>query len=840
MNNAEETKKKRRIPEDLRKRALVSCDRCKKRRVRCLRTAQQSACQACTENGVKCESTLPRKQRIYGSIETLSIRYRVLDALIKGLYPNHDTDSIDVLYDIAEKSGIEVPSSSHEGADGFLLNQAQSPVSKQDPGTGSKLGDVPIFEAPPIPQTAAEMPTEKVLTNAQGGPSHYIGPSASFGFVLEIRNLVAQYNAGLKAATPSARPAPATLPSQPTKLSPIYKGKEKEASAWTNSGDFNGKRLAQTQAPATPPLLQAEVLATQPLRPLATFLPARPLADQYVEAYFEKVHSNFMVLHPATFMTRYHSTWNERKLIQDVEPGWIGCLCLVLVFGIQELEPDKDKSMELQRRFLGLVLPRVHLIINTSNLMNIQALLLTQLYQHNNRERNSAWMLLGCAARMAIALGIHQERSTGGFDEVDRDMRRQVWWTLYNFEHTLCMMLGRPTSIDETDMNVELPSEAVIDSLPTQQIPDISQLSVPIGYLEHSVRLTKLVIRIKFEMYDRPDDPLQPDLKAISANKLLDALDEWYHNLPPSLHLESMSPIRKHQRAVLSLHIQFRHTQSLVCRPYILRKVGAQLAFHLGWKLTSPGIDPRESRLSHLCCNFARQVVVHLHQLSTFDMLDGVAWLDFYYLYHAVLILALDFLARPRDQLDTAEDTIRKAAVREALDAVRKSRLCPTFTFLIQVSVQLAKIVGIFDESYTSPIWNPPPPPVQQHHLNNTPQPPGVEELINEWFHFDPTNAPWHFYGATGSGELDNSNMLPPASNSDMVVPVMSHENPHVPLQAPAHMDFSHLAPQHPSEYAWHPALDPSAVGYMPKPGNGSGSGNGNPGSRSGQGGGHF
>ncbi|RDW64681.1 hypothetical protein BP6252_10332 [Coleophoma cylindrospora] len=790
MSSPEVHKKKRRIPEDLRKRALVSCDRCKKRRVRCLRavagSGQQEACQACAENGVKCESTLPRKQRIYGSIETLSIRYRVLDALIKGLYPNHDTDSIEVLYEIAAKNRIDVPVTS-EGDVAPELLTGGSDSGRREPTWNAaipRMKQLPqkptgfLASASSQPTASRSTPQSDVRAPApQGAPSHYIGPSSSFGFVLAIRDLVAQYNAGSKGRPPRPRPVSEVLPAQAGKLSPIYKGQDKEAPAWTASGDLHGKQAPK--ASASPAALQPVVQRSK--REMSSYLPVKSVADQYVESYFEKVHPNFMILHPGVFKSRYEAAWSDTRLLTEVEAGWIGCLFMVLIFGAQMSgQLDDVHSLELQRSYLTLVLPRVHLMINDSSLANIQAILLLQLYQHNNRERNSSWMLLGCASRMAIALGIHHEGSTGGFDATERQMRRQVWWTLYNFEHSLCTILGRPSSIDETDINVELPDETIVDSHSQSLEPvlDRTHLSVPSGLLEYSIRLTRLLARVKREMYDEADNPIHQATNTSAANSLLLALDDWYKSLPPSLRLDHMSPVLKHRRAVLMLHIQFRHTQTLVCRPFILRKVSAQLAFHLGWKLTSPGLDSRESTLSHLCCNFARQAVVHLHELSTIGVLDGVAWMDFYYLYHAVLVLALDFLARPKDQRDTAEDMVRKAAVRDALNAVRDAKLCPTFIFLIQVSVQLAKIVGIFDESYSSPIIDQtryqapaPDPPSNSNSFNDvkTPQT-NVEELINEWFQYDAMNMPWHFFGALGSGELDNNNMLAPALGSEVTI----------------------------------------------------------------------
>lgn len=100
-------KRKRTVPDELRRRAAASCDRCKLRRSKCIKEPSNSQCTNCQAAGVECESKLPRKQRLYGSVESLSLRYRVLDALAKGLFPDVDTGDVEKLLEIGREKGIQ-------------------------------------------------------------------------------------------------------------------------------------------------------------------------------------------------------------------------------------------------------------------------------------------------------------------------------------------------------------------------------------------------------------------------------------------------------------------------------------------------------------------------------------------------------------------------------------------------------------------------------------------------------------------------------------------------------------------------------------------------------------
>jgi proline utilization trans-activator len=781
---------KARIPDHLRRRALVSCDRCKKRRIRCSRssgTDAHEACQSCLEAGVNCESTLPRKTRIYGSVETLSVRYRVLDALIKGLYPHKDTNDLQTLYAIAEEHDIALPTFDEQTVAEEVFSQPTKPTvtspqhSQGSGGSPSTVSKEPESSPGSSSSRKQSVVVEEKLVPMPQGPSHYIGPSSSFGFVLTVRNMVAEFNAALKSVQPDDERSKISADFAGSNWSKALEPIVKEESEDSSEDNIDMRmsdpmRPARAPRPRAPSLFPGSVDSTSlnsRLRKITvlSLLPNKEATDTFISAYFEHVHTNYPLFHRPTFQSRYEAMWLQPHiLMRDVEPGWICTIFMLLVFGAQALEDrDTRQSAQIQRHYLDLVQARMHQLISATTLINVQALLLLQLYQHNCTERNSAFMLLGCASRMAMALGMHREGTSGGFDSMEREVRKRVWWTAYTFEQLQCAILGRPCAIDDMEVNVTFPDEMMLDG----------GMSVPTSYIEYSVRLSRLLSSVRRKIYASPTSTTQqgeyPKI-GVAIQFLLD-LDSWHNSLPPPLRLEFPSSSPQHKRAVILLHIQYHHIQSLVTRPFILRKVGVQLARKLGRHVRSQDLETEELNLSHSCGTYSRKSAVLLHQLLVNDMFDGVQWVDAYYIYHSVFILAFDFLARPWDELDTPEDCARKQAVRDLMSALQPIKLCPTFTILTQVALQLAKIVGIFDvpnsasqgqggegedrneefrrymehqQGLFSFDYGPP-------QSQNNPAQPNVQTAVNTWFQKEPVDLPWDLKGFFGVDNFASS-----------------------------------------------------------------------------------
>jgi hypothetical protein len=428
-------------------------------------------------------------------------------------------------------------------------------------------------------------------------------------------------------------------------------------------------------------------------------LPERTTADRFVQTFFSKVHPNFCIFHRGSFQVKYESIWHQHASLP--EPGWICVLFMIFVLGAQaSSKGDSPRSTDIQSRYLKIVIRGgLQRLFLTATLANVQALLLLSLYQRNAGERNTAWMLLGHAARMAIGLGIQRDGQNGNFDPIERNTRRIVWWQLHLYEQDMSLELGRPCATQTIDVSAALPDDTITDGG-----------DLPPDYLGHAIELARLSARVKRFVaaksadYDKADELRQ-------ARSMLDMLERelssWRSGLPlhmlPTYHFA----VKKHRRTVIMLHVLYHHIRSVLGRPYLLGSthLALQIPFSAQPYDTSIIEEPAQMALDS-----ARDVLNLLMDLADNALLEGEMWHDFYYGHHASLVLSLPFLARPQ-----AQPALHRGLVSTFLNLSRKTQLAPTYRILINVSIQFAKLVGITPDDDPS---RPPSPTMQPRELS--------------------------------------------------------------------------------------------------------------------------
>ncbi|APA07225.1 hypothetical protein SS1G_04042 [Sclerotinia sclerotiorum 1980 UF-70] len=702
-----------RIPDHLRKRALVSCDRCKQRRIRCSRVGEEP-CQNCVEANVDCECNLPRKTRIYGSVETLTTRYRVLDALIKGIFPQKDTNDIDVLYEIAASHNITLPDFTadnpiesnahvHDVFAQVPKALASSPAYSDTSQRTMKDEPSPTGKVVTLPSS----PQEALVPTASGGESHFVGPSSSLGFALSCRMLVKPFADYLRMTQPDHPNLQLMMNFATSTWSKALEPKAAEERQ-TAPGPADLERAAHVSGNYHVPSI---VPGKDPSEkePLSSLLPSREIADVLVRSFFDRVHPNFLIFHRHSFEQRYNTMWSQLNVqVQDFETGWLCSVLMVLVLGAQALEPRDDLYMDYTQNYKAWAQSRTSQLQVSSTLVNIQALLLLHLYLHNISERNLASIMLRAASTMATILGMHREEGNNR-NQIESELRRRIWWTIYVLEHNSCTILGRPCFIDDKEVCVQFPNEDLLDG----------SACVPMRYVEELVRLTKIMAETSRMIYPPRSmpTPYTDQQRIRNANQLIMDLETWHHRLPPHLRLESQTQSVIHMRAIYLLHLQFHHTQSLVARPFIIRKVAAQLGRKLGKQTRFSNIvNDEEVKLGSKCCLYSKQSITLAHQLITSGQFNGVTWMDPYYVYHSVVVISLDFLGK--DKPYSNEDMSLKKAVSDIKNAMDNVRLCPVFAMLTQVAFQLAQIVDLID-NHTS---NAQPQHIDSRHLQSNVQ----------------------------------------------------------------------------------------------------------------------
>ncbi|KAK5118457.1 hypothetical protein LTR62_002971 [Meristemomyces frigidus] len=390
----------RRVAAEKRKRTETSCDICKARKQKCNRTEGQAVCQYCQRQSLACATTQPRKQRLYGSLETLGTRIRLLEALTKGLVPEAEVSSNQDLRRLGDSLGIPLP---EETPGGVVASQA-SPHS-------------PTAEEEVLP-----------LVPDQQGQSQYIGPASSFSYHLRLRSLF-ESDSTCEFAL----------------FGPNAAGQHDTANSVAQSSVPGGSvTMARDHRDAyedDPDGFKSDV----------------ECLDDYVNSYFERFHPDFPVLHEATFRASFE-VWLRTKA--DSERAWlVSCMCICILgskLNKRALTVAQETSWwkQIQR-----LLPTV---LFTTNIAAVQALSLVAVYLHHNNHRDACWNITGAAVRIAHALGLHNEKTDPHQSPLQRELRKSLWWVLLGIEQLQISSYDRPSAIDITASTVSPPDDRIL------------------------------------------------------------------------------------------------------------------------------------------------------------------------------------------------------------------------------------------------------------------------------------------------------------------------------------------------------------------------------------------
>ncbi|KAI1495992.1 fungal-specific transcription factor domain-containing protein [Biscogniauxia marginata] len=778
----EQTKAKRRVPNSQRKRTQMSCDACKTKRCKCIRLwpapshgdemvaagDELPPCKLCTAAGIPCVTSMPRKQRVYGSVEDLDKRYRALESLVSGVFPGLNAKATaDELVAFGQGIGLAMPDFSEasdaaayptpSSTQGIPTNTPGIPTSPTDRRQSSSLLQASgAYEEKMIPrayttksdstqgvQALPELTTEKslgpedgrtgLIVDASGRP-HYVGPCGALTFFANIRELAAQRSA----ATEAGRSA------VDHQTIPISQGGANQLTDQTLAGSLAGvghdkpdpgpSMQAQSSIPPqnhlegdSPPLLFEDNSVWSLGYPddpdywryrklvSAIELPPRSQADTCIEAYFRHVHPNFILFHRGTFQRAYEKLWRSweagRKatLSRDagevsVSVGWLCCLYMMFVFGSRSLRQNRN-SLEFQRKWFAEV-DRLPPLLSTSSLPNVCAYMLLSLHYHNTNDRTSAWTFHGSACRLAIALGMHREKVSSSFDPLHEHLRKRVWWTMYQYEQFLCCSLGRPSAIDDREMDVGVPNDDFLEGN-----------LLPADHLRYAVKLDMLHAAIRREIYDPATIPSTMCSRAL---EFLLPLAAWEENLPKRLRPvpseQGLNGNEKQWRSIHLLYIRQQDTLNFLTRPFLLRAIQSIN----GGKQLGPDAMIITG-LSKVCVAAAMRCGESIMELFRAGFLNGISWLDIFFSYVSSIIISLALLSPkslgegesilsptqplipwPRLLQEYSRDEMT-ATVRQLCKIMTTVDMCGTSARFAKMAVEFAKAVGVIDKENSDP-----------------------------------------------------------------------------------------------------------------------------------------
>lgn len=556
----------RRVPLDKRKRTETSCDKCKSRKQKCRKEPGQDACRYCLQHNIECQTTQPRKKRLYGSVESLGNRLNLLESLVKGLLPEADVSNLEEMRQLGTSLGIAVPDSPTQDAAADRLD------------TPDGEGEEPLSLLPD-----------------QQGQVQYIGPASSFSFHLKLRALCGQ----------------APLP----------------------SFVLFGKNAAhQQQSERGPEVHSVPSVFDHSLSADRRHTPADDAAtlETLIAAYFEHINPDFPVLYEASFREAYQA-WLADPSKADI--AWqCSFLCVLLLARRLARASVPEQQDKLWWKRIQALLP---VVIFTSSVTAVQALMLAAIHLHNTNHRDACWNLTGTAIRIAFAIGLHQNNASTSQAPLASELRKRLWWTLYALEQMQVSSYDRPSAIQH---------HVSKDSYPNERILGTAAYSPPEYHLWYGrlvVHLSSACRAPKHVKTNSGDDsyvsPLSP------AAGVLRVLERWKIELPQHLRIEAVDTTAPaFRRPLLLMHALYHYTIIVLCRSALIARATSLV------KEDTDATNVALIGMADSCTDSGRALANILLKLEAIGKFDAITWWDVWYSLASSSALVLDLVCQNR------------------------------------------------------------------------------------------------------------------------------------------------------------------------------------------------
>lgn len=189
-------------------------------------------------------------------------------------------------------------------------------------------------------------------------------------------------------------------------------------------------------------------------------------ADRLIQGWHRHIATRYPIIHTPR-VSYLHS---HRASLTDSYDKCI--LNLIYAVSGRWLESAGETGYFFSDKHYDIAYQEMDSTLRLRDSRSLDYLLLMTLYCTRAPKDPGAWTYVGLAVRLCIEMGLHRSRREKSSDiQIELDKRR--FWTAYFLERDICIAIGRPPSISDHDIDVELPldvDEGVHDSELLQQL----------------------------------------------------------------------------------------------------------------------------------------------------------------------------------------------------------------------------------------------------------------------------------------------------------------------------------------------------------------------------------
>ncbi|KAK7510071.1 fungal-specific transcription factor domain-containing protein [Phyllosticta citriasiana] len=306
-----------------------------------------------------------------------------------------------------------------------------------------------------------------------------------------------------------------------------------------------------------------------------------PQSDELrlIDDFFSNTALIFPFIHERSFRQRYHEMKTDQS--KPVQKSWLALFNMVLAIAISVSRTDIS-AVDRQRESDAFYRRALHLsrgqMMRCSSLETVQLLLLMSQYLQGTQKSLQTFIIHGLAVKGAFQLGLHSKEATLHLTPVEREFRKRTWFGIVIVDRTMSMTFGRPASVPDDYVRLNLPVlERLVDPATAQNVTK----DMAVSFYNATITLYNIMYTTIKTCYggnlgcsDSPVHTLDVVTRIYGLEK---QLHEWKASLPPGLSLrtsaETPSPndaetVLNRARTILAL--RFLNLRILVNRPIVV------------------------------------------------------------------------------------------------------------------------------------------------------------------------------------------------------------------------------------------------------------------------------
>ncbi|KAF2125811.1 hypothetical protein P153DRAFT_369810 [Dothidotthia symphoricarpi CBS 119687] len=374
-------------------------------------------------------------------------------------------------------------------------------------------------------------------------------------------------------------------------------------------------------------------------------LPDLQTAHVLVDAFFINTHGLLQVFDRDRFLGELERCYSDPL---SVEPPFLCLLNLVFAIGLTMATPlsgspealviEKLRSEHLDRAEVFYLnakrLDDPMTGLEDQDFWSVQALLLMAVYMLAKSKRNTAFALLGMAARSAHALGLHREETMVIFSPEEQAQRKNLWRSIFVIDRLLSCSLGRPTAISEDDCSGDVlhPDQSFdINAVTTADFNQTGSCA-----LEAAVRSCSVIGVILRKVYQ------QRKISTRLAQEIADVCKSWPRSLPSILHWRQAANASPSQGiALLHVNLFYCHSIILLTRPFFLYILNLETQRQFNNQTGSRGPRPylRMEKFSEACVIASTHTILLVQNAFDAGHLSRRNPAVIYFLFAATLVI---------------------------------------------------------------------------------------------------------------------------------------------------------------------------------------------------------